>query len=41
VDTAGFEERGLTGTEEVVTVFAQEDKKIAEPAIVIRRFVIA
>jgi hypothetical protein len=41
VDAAGFEERRLTGTEEVVTVFAHEHTNIAAPAIVIRRFVIA
>jgi len=41
VDTAAFEELAVTGTEEVVTVLAHEDRRMAEPAIVIRRFVIA
>jgi hypothetical protein len=41
VDAADFEELAVTGTEEVVTVFAHEDKKIAPTATVIRRFVIA
>jgi hypothetical protein len=41
VATDDLEEFGLAGTEDVVTVFAQEQMRIAEPVMVISRFVIA